>query len=119
MADAPPTYSIGDVVYLKESAALGFLEAVTISGIYRSNNPGMVQWAGDVWLYTVQAGRSRPTSVAMYGDRRSLISGATLYYGETEFVLICDALDMVEANLTKQLDQVRAQKAALCADHTG
>ena len=101
-----PLYDEGDVVYLKESAALGFLEPARISSIFKKNNQ---------WLYTVKMGASEPTSVAHYGDRIHMVSGSVVYFTEDEFVLLCDALDLAEANAKKQLIGIQSQKAILCA----
>lgn len=105
-----PLYDLNDVVYLKESAALGFLEAVTIGGI-RLTSEG--------WSYTIKARASLPQAPSFMGDRISAVHGATLYFSEDEFVDKCDALALVEANLQRQLDRVQAQRESACADVTG
>ncbi len=107
MPTNPPLYDVNDTVYFKESAALGHLEAVTISGILAR---------GDAWLYTVYASRGQPTAVAHYGDRKTTTHAATLYFSEDEFVLLCDALDLAEANAQAHLDRIQAQRAAMCSD---
>lgn len=98
-----PKYTERDVVYLKESAALGFLEAVTISGVMKNNGK---------WLYTINVSAAPMTT--LYGDKRSLVHGNTLYFSEDEFVLMCDALDLAEAHAQRVLDKVKAQKAMFC-----
>jgi hypothetical protein len=101
-----PLYDEGDVVYLKESAALGFLEPARISAIFKRNGQ---------WLYTVKMGAGDPNPVAHYGDRIHMVRGSVVYFTEDEFVLLCDALDLAEANAQKQLDNIQSQKAILCA----
>jgi len=98
-----PKYAEGNVVYLKESAALGFLEPVTISSMLRNNG---------AWLYTINTSAAPMTT--LYGDKRSLVHGSTLYFSEDEFVLMCDALDLAEAHAQRVLDKVKAQKAIYC-----
>lgn len=100
-----PTYGEGDTVYLRESAALGFLEAVIINGITRNNGK---------WIYTIRTGVSSPIAPTVYGDRRSLVHAKTLYFSEDELITICDALDLAEANAQRVLDKLRAQRVALC-----
>ena len=108
MSEAP-LFNIGDIVYLRESAALGYLEAVRISGITKTR-------VG--WIYTVSARTPGPIAVAHHGDRINSVAGSVLYFTESEFVLVCDALDLAEANVKRQLDKIQAQKASLCVEPT-
>lgn len=100
-----PTYAEGDTAYLKESAALGFLEAVTISGIVRQRGK---------WAYTIRVGHSNPTAPRYYGDRTSLVNAQTIYFTEDELISLCDALTLAEENAQRILDQLQAQRASLC-----
>lgn len=109
MPISQPLYEEGDVVYLRESAALGFLEAVRIGGITHSSQG---------WLYVVESRVPQPRAAAHIGDRITAVHGKPLYFSESEFVTHCDALDLVEANLSTQLNRIQAQKASLCADPT-
>lgn len=102
-----PLYDVNDVVYLKESAALGHLEAVSISGVISR---------GASWLYSIHASRGRVRAVAHYGDRITTTNAKTLYYTEDEFVLLCDALDLAEANAQAHLARIQAQRATMCPD---
>jgi hypothetical protein len=104
-----PLYDIGDVVYLRESAAIGHLEAVTISGAtYRESK----------WMYAIRAGRAQPSSVPYYGDRISAVNAKTLYFTESELVVLCDALLLAEANAQRALERIQLQRANLCPDVT-
>ena len=100
-----PIFDIGQVVYLKESAALGFLEPVRINGIHKHN---------DGWLYSIRNNVSQPSAVSQYGDRLAMNSGQTLFFSEDEFVLVCDALALAEANALAVLSKLQAQRASLC-----
>jgi hypothetical protein len=102
-------YDVGEVVYLRESAALGFLEAVRISGAMRQNGR---------WLYSVTARPAGPTAVAHHGDRITAVHGMILYFTESEFVTHCDALSLAEANAQRQLQQLQAQRTSLCVEST-
>jgi hypothetical protein len=103
----PPLYSPGDILYLRESAALGFLEAVQVSGLTYGPNG---------WIYTIAARAGQPTAPSHRGDRITAVQGMVLYFSEDEFVPVCDAQALVEANLQAQLDRIQAQRAALCPD---
>lgn len=100
-------YSPGEVVYLRESAALGFLESVRISGAHIGVNG---------WLYTVSA-NSAPLTSGAHFDRRSQISTQTLYYSEDEFLILCDALLLVEINAKAVYDKAKAQRQLYCPDN--
>lgn len=100
-----PTYSIGDVKYVKESAALGFLEAVKISGVIYQNN---------VWLYSIAAGVSQPQAPSLYGDRTSIINGNILYFTEDELISQCEALTLAEARAQQVLSDLQAKKKKSC-----
>ena len=100
-----PKYEVGDVVYLRESAAIGHLEAVRIAAVLNK---------GANWIYTVNLYAGSPTAVAQYGDRIMQVNGATVYYDEGEFVSLCEALSLAEANLTLQLQKVQQQISNLC-----
>ncbi len=102
-----PTYAVNDIVYLKESAALGHLEAVKISGVHSGQNG---------WMYTINASMS-PPSVGAYQDRRSMISTQILYFTESEFVPFCDALVLVETSAKLNYDNAKAQRQLHCPDN--
>lgn len=102
-----PLFGPGDIVYIRESAALGFLEPVQINGaIYSSNG----------WLYTVAARASSPMTPSHYGDRVTAVQGMVLHFSEDEFVTKCDAYLLVEANLQAQLDRIRLQRESQCSN---
>lgn len=100
-----PAYDIGDVLYLRESAALGHLEAVRIASIAKNNGE---------WIYTVNVSAGRPAAMSHFGDRIQGIQGATLYYTENELIVLCDALALAEANAYRQLQLIQSQKDQLC-----
>lgn len=105
MATNAPTYEVHDVVYFRESAAIGHLEAVRISGITRFN---------DTWLYAIQPSATMPTSVAQYGDRITAVQSKTLYFTESELITHCDALALAIANTERNLARLQAQQSVLC-----
>lgn len=97
-------YSPGDVVYLKESAAIGFLEPAKIHGAHLGQNG---------WMYSVN-------NAIMFGgatERRSNINTQTIYYTEDEFLLLGDALVLVEANAKAAYDRAKAQRQQFYPDN--
>jgi len=101
----PPKFDINDTVYLRESAALGFLEAVRITGVHKYK---------DGWVYTIGSRVANPRHPATFGDRISHVHGQTLYFSEDEFVTHCDALFLAEANATNMLQRIQSQRMAIC-----
>lgn len=102
-----PLYDYGEVVYLRESAAMGSLEAVKISGAHLGQNG---------WMYSINSSLS-PASMGGHPDRRSHVSTQTLYYSEDEFLSLCDALVLVEANTKAAYERAKAQRQAFCPDN--
>ncbi len=99
MADAP-LYSIGDTLYLKESASLGFLEAFTVLSIEHTTDNRI--------LYNMSGVAKSPvasnTASAMTSGRR--ISQIVFY--EDELCVLCDALALCRINLEAQLARIIA-----------
>ena len=104
-----PKYDLNQVVYFRESAALGHLEPVVVSGIAYFNGK---------WIYTIRANRALPVPVSQYGDRVNLTNGALLQFTEDELVILCDALVLAEANATNTLRRIQLQRVNLCPDIT-
>jgi hypothetical protein len=80
-----------------------------ISGISRAKG---------AWIYSVSARAPGPIAVPHHGDRITAVSGSVLYFTETEFVLLCDALVLAEANVARQLAQLQLQRTNLCTEPT-
>ncbi len=108
MAMTAPEHEVGTGVYLKESAALGFIEAVVVSG---------VRWYNGSWVYSVS-----PTQVLTpapaYGDRISFINNAIVWYTQDELITLCAALALAEVNALAAYERVLAQRQATCPDAT-
>jgi len=94
-----PKFSIGSLVYLRESAAIGHLEAVRVNGIHIYNT---------TWLYTTTF--SRDTSI----NRVSTVNKSTLYYSEDEFVSYCDATILAEAYAKRMYDKLKQHNETIC-----
>lgn len=92
-----PAYAVDQVLYLKESAASGFLEAVVINSITSGPNG---------WLYSWRAMGS-PLQIQSYGDRRSFGgAGKVLYLTEGELISKCEALALVRSSLQTKIDNI-------------
>lgn len=102
-----PAYDIGEIVYLRESAGIGHLEAVRISGVARH---------GNTWLYTVSTTLSNPHSASHYGDKIAAVNSKLLYFTETEFITKCEALSLSKANAERILLNLNNQIEALCEE---
>lgn len=98
-----PTYQYGDTVYLRESAAVGSLEAVRIGGVHQGPNG---------WMYSLNY-----TSGAGLFDRRSAVATQTLFFSEDELLTFCDALVLVERNARAAYDRAVAMRQLHCPDN--
>ncbi len=101
---ANPKYDVDAIVYFREAAAIGSLEAVRISGVHR-NNFG--------WVYSISTTLS-PPSPGVFLDRRSHVNTEILFFSEDEFVDYCGALELAEDKAKRHLDYVQAQKNLHC-----
>jgi 2-keto-4-pentenoate hydratase len=100
-----PAYTIDDVVYLKESAGIGFLEAMRVSG---------VQLNAGGWVYSVSVAPAYPMRAGTYGDRRLLMTGTTIYYSEDELLQYCDALQLALNVARTRYETLLALSQAKC-----
>lgn len=100
-------YNPGDIVYFTETAAIGRIEAVRISGVMLGQNG---------WLYSTSFANSG--SPGSYFERRSVVNTQQPLYPEDAFVSLCDALILAEANAKLIYDKLKAQRISLCGDTT-
>jgi hypothetical protein len=97
---AAPTFKIGDVVYLVESAALGELEAYKIGGLSQAT-PG-------IWVYQIYIEQKPPTEQTV-GDRVDLKEPREMFYEETEIFTLCEAVQTAINNLTIRINRTQFQ----------
>ena len=96
-----PIYSPGDTVYLKDSAALGFLEAYIVQSIHHLPDSTI--------RYRLSTHLKPPTANMTMGDRNrgTILKSLSLF--ESELVPYCEALALAIDNVTKQLASLQAQ----------
>lgn len=98
---ANPLFDIGDEIYLKESAANGFLERFKIATRLQD---------GGEWVYSFGI-PPKVTTSALFGDRVTHVHGRVLYFNESELVTICQAIDLIEQVLIDRLAEIRRLKS--------
>lgn len=100
-----PKYAIDEVVYLKESSAIGFIEAARVSGI---------TYGQDGWLYTLRTNVASPRAPTTYGDRNAFARFGELIYSEDELITYCEALTLAEGHAQRILTNIQSQLASFC-----
>lgn len=100
-----PIYKHGDVIYLRESAMLGFLESYEISGI--EFNPGSNQW-----VYKISVRYKHPASTSI--DANQLQPVRQLYFREAELINLCEALDIAITETENRLTKLKDVRNAQC-----
>lgn len=105
MATPAPLFEVNNIVYVRESAALGFLEAYRISSVLRAS--------GDEWVYSINIIR-RPGTPPLFGERISHQPEGVLYFNESELISKCEALELIEDHLTSRLSTIQQLRASEC-----
>lgn len=100
----PPRFHIGDAVYLRESALLGFVESYKIDGV--EFNTRANQWAYKIVI------RQRGPSTNTIIDRVDLSEKLRhITFFEAELIEYCEALDLAIQNTEERLARLRANRA--------
>ena len=105
-----PVYQVNDVVYLIESAKVGFIESYQVSGVRQA--------ASGAWLYKISV-PSRPGRNATFGDRITLRTEIDFELAEAELTTYCEAVDFAIVFVTNNLAYLQSLKTAHCTDGTG
>lgn len=106
----PPIHSVGQTVYLLETAKVGNLESYKIDGIVWNDKASQ-------WNYLINIKRSNDGSLTGqenalgFGDRPGQY---TLVFGEGEVVDFCTAATYVQLHHTRKLEAINAMIAAKC-----
>lgn len=105
-----PRFKIGDIVYLRESAKLGQLEAYRV---------GQVSRASGFFIYTIFI-NPRPAQEAAMGDQiDGKRRGTQMSYGEDVLVDFCEAVDIAIAEIERKLDNLRFIQDSRCSATAG
>lgn len=110
MAANTPKYAIDEVIYLRESAMLGFIESYKIDGIEFDNRIKQ-------WIYKIQI-RQRGPSPNTIIDRADLRHFEVLRFREDELMTFCDAIDIAISKAEERLSRLIAARASKCGDNT-
>ena len=99
MPPAAPLYRRDDVVYLRESALIGKLESFKITSLKQIQDGR--------WVYQIDIGK-KPPDQGLIGDSfDGRISEPSIFYTESEFVDICDALEIICNRLNQQITSLQ------------
>lgn len=102
-----PLYSIDDVVYLRESAGIGFIEAYSVAAV-------SYDVSGNV-IYKLRTGVRPPNNPATIGELSSGLHFLPLLVLESQLVTYCEAVDMAIAVEELKLAELRRYKDANCS----
>ena len=87
-----PLYRLREVVYIRESAAQGLLEAATIAGVSLTNNG---------WVYDIVSGTT--SREMLHGDRRRISNQSIIKLPENAFVDKIQAHVLIHNALSREL----------------
>lgn len=100
---AAPLYNRDNDVYLKESAAVGFLERVRIQHVTQTPSGG--------WAYGIIQEPGQPNAIPTVNDQMQHIQRRQVYYGESELITYCAALTLAKAYFERQLAKIETMLA--------
>lgn len=105
-----PNWSVGDFVYLRETAeSVGRLERFRIDNIEFNNKTG--EW---VYVFFI---KQKPGAVSTVVDRNDLKNNIIISKSESELIDFCDAMAIRILYLNKSLDTVNRRIETLCQDY--
>ena len=106
-----PVYSIDDIVYLRASAAIGFLESYKITGL-------QFDTTRNKWIYRIGLSYNITGAPITIGDNITLKGNThedkVLLFIEDELIDFCEAARTVESTLEQRLLRIRSQITAQC-----
>jgi hypothetical protein len=103
-----PIFNTSDTVYLRESAALGFIEAYIVDSIIHHPNGTLT--------YQCITHLKPPTATMTMGDRHRGTTRRYLEFLEQDLATYCEALELAEANLSTQLATIQARRLSAGCD---
>jgi len=105
-----PIYQVDDIVYLIESANVGFIESYRITGV-RQDSAG--------WWYNISVEARAPVGGQTYGDRITLRRDLDFELQEASLCDYCTAVGRALAAARAQVARLEALYAAQCEDSGG
>jgi hypothetical protein len=106
-----PMYKKDDVVYLKESAMIGFVESYKINGIRLDSRLNK-------WVYEINISHRGPETSTMI-DMVNLRSNEKLSFYEDELTDFCDAVQLAYTHAQERVAFLQAQLSARCGSTEG
>lgn len=103
-----PIYKVNDVVYLIESAKVGFVESYRVSEV-RQDSTG-------AWLYKISVNPRAPIGGPTFGDRLTLKTSLDFELRESELCDYCTALNFALIAARAQVIRLEALKSTHCPD---
>lgn len=100
-----PRWSVNDMIYLRESAMIGFIEGYQVTNI--QFDP---KW--NRWLYEVVI-KHRGTEPNSVIDMYNLRSNEKLTFGENDLISQEEALDLAIINTEQRLRELKNKRAIL------
>jgi hypothetical protein len=101
-----PEYNVGDVVYLRSSAAIGRLDPFKISGIKQTQQGR--------WIYRIDIFKKPPHRQLLGDTYDGRLSEPSIFYTSEEFIDQCEGLDLMVYNLERQIASVESQMVGVC-----
>jgi hypothetical protein len=98
-------FNVGDLVYLRSSAQIGFLESYRVTEVFQA--------VRNRWLYRVDIDQKPPSSQTV-GDQIDLKSGTRLIFDEDELLVFCEAQTIIVDFLRRRLTAEQARLDARC-----
>lgn len=93
-----PTYEVGNEVYIRQSAAIGFLEKMRVHSIVSDPNGG--------WAYGFLSLPSVGNSIPSLTDQINYQVDRLIFLNDNELVSYCTALNMAKAYFETQLAKI-------------
>jgi len=111
-----PVFNVGDCIFIRESAKIGFLESHTITNIYRTADQR--QWKYFLDIKGDQRQRDRNGNFIL---RPAQTVVPRMYFLENELITECDALNYAIDHLERAIIKMASDFVAVCdeADTTG
>jgi len=106
-----PRFSVGDCVFMREPAKIGFLESHIITNIYRT--PDQRQWKYHLDIRGDQRQRDRHGNFFLKPAQTVI---PRIFFLENEIITECDALNFAIDNLDRRIIKMASDFVAVCEE---